>query len=364
MNKTRQVSSAATGEGDGAVGRVSISRSPWPQGDAGQRTGTVCGRSLTKIAPQGGFPGDSAEKNPPTRQKMWVWSLGQEDPLKEDVATHSSILAWKTPWTEEPGGLQNRQRNKWKIITRLPQGQKDNRSSALDRNKTSSLRFIYHANVCPLSLVKPLEQIVLARSLAAWEGQARLRRWQRMWHECNVTASWTARRGPSQHGPPVREVTGHPRPLSLICKSEDIYIYIYIYKCISYTYSHLFFEQKRFSVLSLYVFSPVKWRYIFTYVSLALRAVYVCDSFACLSAASHDFHVALGGQGVSCVLGAHCAIRPGCHMQVFWGFFLVSCTASVRDLRSLTRDPTWAPLQWKRKVLTTELPRNSPERMF
>ena len=38
---------------------------------------------------------------------MWVQSLGQEDPLQKDMATHSSILAWKIPWTEEPGGLQS-----------------------------------------------------------------------------------------------------------------------------------------------------------------------------------------------------------------------------------------------------------------
>ena len=37
---------------------------------------------------------------------MRVQSLGREDPLDEKVATHSSILAWETPWTEEPGGLQ------------------------------------------------------------------------------------------------------------------------------------------------------------------------------------------------------------------------------------------------------------------
>ena len=36
---------------------------------------------------------------------MWVLSLGREDPLEADVATHSSILAWRIPWTEEPGGL-------------------------------------------------------------------------------------------------------------------------------------------------------------------------------------------------------------------------------------------------------------------
>ena len=37
---------------------------------------------------------------------MWVGSLGQENPLEEEMATYSSILAWKIPWTEEPGGLQ------------------------------------------------------------------------------------------------------------------------------------------------------------------------------------------------------------------------------------------------------------------
>ena len=38
---------------------------------------------------------------------MWVQSLGQEDPLGECMAAHSSILAWRIPWTEEPGGLQS-----------------------------------------------------------------------------------------------------------------------------------------------------------------------------------------------------------------------------------------------------------------
>ena len=38
-------------------------------------------------------------------QEKWVWFLGQKDPLKEGMATHSSILAWKISWTEEPDGL-------------------------------------------------------------------------------------------------------------------------------------------------------------------------------------------------------------------------------------------------------------------
>ena len=44
-------------------------------------------------------------KNLPTMQKTWVWSLSQEDPLEKEMATHSSILAWRIPWTEEPGRL-------------------------------------------------------------------------------------------------------------------------------------------------------------------------------------------------------------------------------------------------------------------
>ena len=40
-------------------------------------------------------------------QETWVQSLGQEDPLEKGMAIHSSILAWRIPWTEEPGGLQS-----------------------------------------------------------------------------------------------------------------------------------------------------------------------------------------------------------------------------------------------------------------
>ena len=47
-------------------------------------------------------------KDLPGRQDTWVQSLGLEDPLEEEMATHSSILAWKIPWTEEPGGLSFR----------------------------------------------------------------------------------------------------------------------------------------------------------------------------------------------------------------------------------------------------------------
>ena len=45
-------------------------------------------------------------KRLPTVRETWVRSLGQEDPLEKEMATHSSIRVWRIPWTEEPGGLQ------------------------------------------------------------------------------------------------------------------------------------------------------------------------------------------------------------------------------------------------------------------
>ena len=47
------------------------------------------------------------EKNPPAKQEMWVWSLGQENPLEKEMAIHSSILDWEISWTEEPDRLQS-----------------------------------------------------------------------------------------------------------------------------------------------------------------------------------------------------------------------------------------------------------------
>ena len=57
-----------------------------------------------------GFTSGSVVNNLPAMQKLketQVRSLGQEDPLEKCMATHSSILAWRIPWTEEPGGLQS-----------------------------------------------------------------------------------------------------------------------------------------------------------------------------------------------------------------------------------------------------------------
>ena len=49
----------------------------------------------------------------PTMQETWVQSLGQEDPLEKEMATHSSILAWKIPWTKEPGTLVHGVAKSW-----------------------------------------------------------------------------------------------------------------------------------------------------------------------------------------------------------------------------------------------------------
>ena len=54
-----------------------------------------------------GFPGGSLVKNLPAVQEMQVQSLGQEDPLEKEMATHSSILAWRVLWIERPGGLHS-----------------------------------------------------------------------------------------------------------------------------------------------------------------------------------------------------------------------------------------------------------------
>ena len=78
-----------------------------------------------------GFPGRSVVKNPPANsemQAMLFQSLGGEDPLEEETTTHSSILAWRIPWTEEPGG---------------PWGLKES-----DITEHTCIRYIYAHYVC------------------------------------------------------------------------------------------------------------------------------------------------------------------------------------------------------------------------
>jgi len=76
-------------------------------GDDGRHT--VKGLSPSGLYTLRVFPGDSAVKSLPEiqKKKMHVQFLDQEDPLEEGMTTHSSILAWRSPWTEEPDGLQS-----------------------------------------------------------------------------------------------------------------------------------------------------------------------------------------------------------------------------------------------------------------
>ena len=83
-------------------------------------------------------------KNPPAMQETWVWSLHWEDPLEEGMAIHSSILTWRIPWTEEPGGLQSMgsqsrtwlsheaQHRKWRWVTDQAGGCDEGCTSLLD----------------------------------------------------------------------------------------------------------------------------------------------------------------------------------------------------------------------------------------
>ena len=72
-----------------------------------------------------GFPGDSEVKNLPAKQETQVQSLGREDPLEKEMATHSSIVAWRIPWTEESGGLQSmgHKRVRYDLATKQKQQQ-------------------------------------------------------------------------------------------------------------------------------------------------------------------------------------------------------------------------------------------------
>ena len=66
-----------------------------------------------------GFPSSSAVKNQTAMWETWVRSLGQEDPLEKEMATHSSILAWEISWTKEPGRLQSMGSQSWDTTERL-----------------------------------------------------------------------------------------------------------------------------------------------------------------------------------------------------------------------------------------------------
>ena len=100
----------------------------------------------------GGFPSGSVVKNPPAMQETCAPSLDQEDPLEEGVATHSSVLAWKMPWTEEPGGLQSmvsqKVRHDWSDWARSTM----NTQSALDLHGYLDLFHLFCCAACLITL--------------------------------------------------------------------------------------------------------------------------------------------------------------------------------------------------------------------
>ena len=69
---------------------------PWKAGITGEEGGNEVSSTVAQMV-----------KSLPAMQEIWVSSLGWDDPLEKEIATHSSILAWRIPWTEEPGGLQS-----------------------------------------------------------------------------------------------------------------------------------------------------------------------------------------------------------------------------------------------------------------
>ena len=71
----------------------------------GLKPGLLHGRQFLYHLNYQDFPVAHIVKNLPTVQETWVQSLGQEDPLEKGMATRSSILAWRIPWTEEPSEL-------------------------------------------------------------------------------------------------------------------------------------------------------------------------------------------------------------------------------------------------------------------
>ena len=99
-----------------------------------------------------GFQGGSVGKNPPANAgdaQTQVPSLGREDPLEKAMATHPNILAWRIPWTEEPGWLQStgmqRVRRKWHECTHssIKWQHKDNKGQ-----KWLSINHLWHSEIC------------------------------------------------------------------------------------------------------------------------------------------------------------------------------------------------------------------------
>ena len=79
---------------------LSLVDDPWGWQNSSHTLIILCWQ---ETCPAMGFSGGSVVKNPSAMPETWVWSMEREDSPEEGIVTHSSILAWRTPWTEEPG---------------------------------------------------------------------------------------------------------------------------------------------------------------------------------------------------------------------------------------------------------------------
>ena len=87
--------------------RIQWTSVPWTEEPAGYSPEGHKELDMTEVTYHLSSPGGSVIKNSPVIQETWVRSLGQEDPLEKETATHSSTRTWKIPWREEPGRLQS-----------------------------------------------------------------------------------------------------------------------------------------------------------------------------------------------------------------------------------------------------------------
>ena len=103
MNRNTQHNTVNRRVGQGEE-RINTKTGKWDASNQSSKRKTKNNNIKKRKGPMG-FRGGSMAENPPAKQETRVQSLGWKDPLEGDMATHSSILAWRIPWTEEPGGL-------------------------------------------------------------------------------------------------------------------------------------------------------------------------------------------------------------------------------------------------------------------
>ena len=129
-----------------------------------------------------GFPSGASGEDPTCqckRHETLVWSLGREDPLEEEMATHSSILAWRIPWTEAPGGLQStgsqRVRHGWSNLART------NKLCHTSGVGCPALESLPNPGVEPPSLTSPALAGVFFTTSAPWKAFKTLNKSQIIW---------------------------------------------------------------------------------------------------------------------------------------------------------------------------------------